>query len=583
MDTRILKQAALALLALPLLASDAHAGSYHVYTCRTPSGESAPADGWSGSKTGTYTYAVNTCQQPGGALTAALGDQPARTANTDVATWALGVPAGLHISSATLWRAGDADGGAAINATYEFWFAGPENRNNPANAFGQCVSGSTCPAGVGNPGQPLSAENRLVVPASNLGAHLYFNASCSGQAEYQCREGEHDASGYAAVVYLYAADMTLEQNAGPSAGGVGGELAGAPSISGTSDVTFTATDPGSGVYRVAFSIDGQVVQTAVPDENGGRCKNVGQTTDGLPAFLYLQPCPASVSADLGFDTTRVANGTHHLVVSVIDAAGNAAPVLDRNVTIANQIPPGASAPGSGAAGSSGQTSGANGAAGPTAPNGSNASAQAVLAVSWTATRRERLSTRYGRAQTITGQLIAPGGAPIGGAQIDLLALPSYAGARSTAMPSPYTGQDGRFTVSLPGGISSRTLRFGYRSHLGDPMPVVTRTLTLSVEAGIALSISPRTASVGHSIFFRGRLLGGSIPRGGKQLVLEARSPGGSWMEFNVIRADSRGRYRARYRFRFPGPARYQFRVLSEAEADYPFAPGASNVVGVRER
>ena len=91
------------------------------------------------------------------------------------------------------------------------------------------------------------------------------------------------------------------------------------------------------------------------------------------------------------------------------------------------------------------------------------------------------------------------------------------------------------------------------------------------------------ASVGHSIHFRGRLLGGPIPRGGKQLVLEARSPGGSWIEFNVIRADAHGRYRASYRFKFPGPARYQFRVLSEAEADYPFAAGASNVVRVYER
>jgi hypothetical protein len=29
--------------------------------------------------------------------------------------------------------------------------------------------------------------------------------------------------------------------------------------------------------------------------------------------------------------------------------------------------------------------------------------------------------------------------------------------------------------------------------------------------------------------------------------------------------------------------RYQFRVLCEAEADYPFAAGSSNVVGVYER
>ena len=82
-------------------------------------------------------------------------------------------------------------------------------------------------------------------------------------------------------------------------------------------------------------MDGKVVQSTVLDEDGGRCRNVGETSDGLAAFLYVQPCPASVSADVGFDTTRVANGEHHLVVSVIDAAGNAATVLDRNITIEN--------------------------------------------------------------------------------------------------------------------------------------------------------------------------------------------------------------------------------------------------------
>jgi hypothetical protein len=67
------------------------------------------------------------------------------------------------------------------------------------------------------------------------------------------------------------------------------------------------------------------------------------------------------------------------------------------------------------------------------------------------------------------------------------------------------------------------------------------------------------------------------------LVLEARSSRSSWLEFNVIRANARGLYRASYRFKFPGPIRYQFRVVSEPEADYPFARASSNVVGVRER
>lgn len=431
--------------------------------------------------------------------------------------------------------------------------------------------------------QPLSPENRLAVPGENLGTHLYFNASCSGQAEYQCREGEHDPNGYAAVVYLYAADLTLEQAAGPSAGGVGGELAGAAAVSGTSDLTFGASDPGSGVYEAVFNVDGQVVQQTVLDENGGRCRNVGQTTDGLPAFLYVQPCLASVSADVGFDTTRLSNGTHHLVVSVVDAAGNRAPVLDRNVTIANPLPPVAPALTGGASDSLAGPGGLAGALNPAQPNGINASPQATLTASWTATRLPRLTTGYGRAQTVMGQLTGPGGTPIAGARIDVLAVPAYAGAGPVAMPSPYTGQDGRFVVRIPGGVSSRTLRFEYRSHLGDANAVAARTLTLRVDAGLALSVTPRTASVGRRIFFHGRLLGGSIPRGGKQLVLEARSPRGSWLEFNVVRADSRGRYSASYRFRFPGPARYQFRVLSEAESDYPFAPGASNVVSVRER
>ena len=74
-----------------------------------------------------------------------------------------------------------------------------------------------------------------------------------------------------------------------------------------------------------------------------------------------------------------------------------------------------------------------------------------------------------------------------------------------------------------------------------------------------------------------------IPHGGKLLVLEARSPGSRWLEFDVIRSDAHGRYHAGYRFKFSGPANYQFRVLCQAEADYPFAAGSSNVVNVRER
>jgi hypothetical protein len=540
-----------------IVPASSRAGEYHVFVCKTPSGESAPADGWSGSNTGPETFAKDTCAQPGGALMAALRAETARTANVDSATWSFAAPSGETLAGATLWRAGDADGSGAVNAFYEFLFAGPDNLSSPTSTFGECVGGTPCPAGLGTTSEPLSVENRLVVPSANLGSHLYFGALCGGISEYNCPNNSGDSAGYAAVVYLYAADLILEQAVGPTATNVSGELATAPTVSGTTDVAFSASDPGSGVYEAVFTVDGQVVQSTVVNENGGRCRNVGQTTDGLPAFLYVQPCLPSVSADVGFDTTKVSNGTHHLVVSVIDAAGNAATVLDRTIAVDNPPPPGA-------------------------PNGTNASAQATMAVAWKGTAKDRLTTGYGHAETIVGRLTGPGGVPIVGARVAVLATPAYAGARVAAMASPITNADGRFSVQLPAGLSSRSLRLEYSSAMGSS-PAVAKTLTLSVRAGVALSIAPRVSSVGRSIYFSGRLRGGPVPSTGKLLVLEARSLGGAWLEFDVVRSDARGRYNASYRFKFPGPANYQFRVLCEAEADYPFATGSSHVVGVFER
>jgi len=500
-----------------------------------PSGASAPTDGWSGSVAagGAFDdYATDSCGA-GGALVAALGDESEHTGGIDRVTWSFGTPPSASIIGARLWRAGDTAGGGMTNATYRFWLA----TSSFGNYFEKCAHTEPC-LELGDQNNPLGATNRVDVPTSHLGSNLLVSASCEGDGSRSCAANIGDPNGYAAVVYIYAADLTLEQSAGPN-----------------------ATDPGAGVYEALFSVDGRIVQRTVVNENGGRCRDVGQTADGLPAFLYVQPCQAAASADIPFDTTAAPNGSHHLVVSVIDAAGNSAPVLDRSVTIANPPPPGVPGP----------------------PNGTNASDRPRLEASWKSKRSATLTSRFGRAQTITGSLRAPGGAPISGATIDVGATPSYTSARPVAMASAHTDVNGHFSVRVRAGSSSRTLRMAYRAHIGDALPAATRTLTLKVRAGIALRVSPRAASVGSDISFRGRLRGGPIPRGGKQLVLEARSPGSAWIEFKVVRTDARGRFRAGYRFKFPGPADYRFRVRSEPEADYPFAGGASNVVGVHER
>jgi hypothetical protein len=596
----------------------ARAGQYHVYSCRTPAGSAAPTDGWSEGVHSPNDATLNTCES-GGGLIAGLKDGLAHLSDSesDKATWSFLAPSGESISAATLWRAGDTAAGSNAKATYLFWLSGDASTGVEAQTFDECAASNGC-ASEGSSSSPFAPENRLTVPGSALGSpFLSLNTYCAAKlvAEAVCPEGKSDPDGYAATVELFAADLVLSQTESPTVSAVGGSLAEAPTVSGTSDVAFQASDAGSGVYEVVFKVDGTVVSTVVPEEDGGRCHNVGGTTDGLPAFLYTQPCPAALSVDLPFDTTTFANGPHDLLVSVLDAAGNTTTVLDRKITVANSAAPAGGTGGSGANGSGSGTNGSgtngdgsSGAGGPGAggsatsgagvaggaavaaaalgaANGTSASDQATLTAIWRGHTGERLGGGYGSARTVEGRLTAPGGTPIADAQIEVSALPSYAGAKAHALPAPRTGAAGRWSLVLPRGSSSEVLRFAYRSQLGAAAPVATRSLTLSVRAGVELGIAPRVAAADGEIRFGGRLLGGPVPAGGKQLVLEARSLGGRWVEFHVIRAHSGagGRFHYAYRFHLPGPVRYQFRVRCETEADYPFAAGSSNVVRVYER
>jgi hypothetical protein len=540
--TRALCEALICGAALLLvLAAAAHAGRYHDYSCRTPSGESAPVDGWSGSTSGVhFTSVENTCSQ-GGALIAALGDQPAeRQANADVATWTWEVPGPGKLAGATLWRAADTAGGAAINATYQFWFAGPTE----TSIFDECIAVLGC-TGQGNRALPLAAENRLVVPVPNLGSHLYMKTSCGGVNEYKCPVAVGDAHGYAAVAYLYAADLVLEQNEGPSASNVSGPLATENPVHGTSDVVFSATDPGAGIYQALFSVDGNVVQSTLVNENGGHCRNVGQTTDGLAAFLYAQPCLKSVTAAVGFDTTAVSNGTHHLIVSVSDPAGNTATVLDRTVVVQNEL----------------------------GMCNAECDGQASLHTADTQLLRRTIARRYANSGlTLTGQLVDHAGVPMKGAMIELRQKPSYPGAPNVLVATTTTDAKGGWKLRVPRG-PSRLLTVGYRSRSNNPDFATQLQYRETVAAGVKLS-APRRAQPGRAFAFRGGLAGGYIPLGGALVSLEIFF-GGEWREIALLRTNRRGAFAYRYTFAAIGPATYRFRAQLPHTIGYPFASGAS--------
>ncbi len=542
----------------------ARAGEYHVYSCRMPNGRVAPADGWSGGTGGNTSTALvsDTCAS-GGGLVAALKGGVAHPADGELTTWAFMAPAGETLTAATMWRAGSLPGGANSNASYLFWLAGFSTTGSGTQKFGECAFVDGC-SREGDLGTPLSTSNQLSVPVTALHSpYLSFTVSCgSSIVGYGCPV-YGSSGGYAAEVELFAADLVLEQAGAPSISHVEGSLTDSRVLSGTTDIAFDASDPGSGVYEALFTVDGQVVQRRVLSDNEGHCRDVGQTTDGLPAFLYTRPCPASLSADVPLDTTAIPNGAHHLSVSVIDAAGNAATVLERDATIANAAS--GEAPGQGA------------------PNGDAPSDHATLTVGWRDFSRAHLVSNYGRRPTVQGRLTDSSGRGIANAIVEVTAQPTSLGARSRVLTPPRTDATGRWNMRLPRDSSSCTLRFAYRSHLDDPRPVATGTLVLGVRAGVTLRVAPKITSVGRSIRFSGRLLGSPMPPGGKQLILEAGSQGGPWLEFHVMRTDAHGRFHSSHQFRYPGPATYRFRVVSRYEADYPFQAGVSNVVGVQER
>ena len=201
---------------------------------------------------------------------------------------------------------------------------------------------------------------------------------------------------------------------------------------------------------------------------------------------------------------------------------------------------------------------------------------------WARTPKGSFTSRYGERERITGRLTTSAGQPISGALIDVYSTPGYQGAQARlSAVGMHTGPAGEWSLTLPPDYSSCTLRFAYRSHLNDTVPAATASLTLRVHAGLTLDIAPHTASVGRQIFFSGVLHGTPIPPGGKQLVLEASS-GREWVEFRTISTNAKGRYHASYRFKFPGPVTYRFRVVSPYEADFPFLNGISNGVAVHE-
>jgi len=371
------------------------------------------------------------------------------------------------------------------------------------------------------------------------------------------------------LVHVLIAQFEVDDSSPPT-GGLVGTGTDAQTWSGSTRLGLNAADVGAGVARAVVESDGVDALAISLDDPDGNCHDIGPDP-AVAEYAAARPCPLRIdNGSLDIDTAKLPQGRHVVRVLLEDAAGNRTPIfgpLTRNIAAGGAIGPGSDPALRGAA------------------NGDGASDEAALTAHWGKRgQRKLLVSRFGRTHVVRGRLRTQDGAPIANAAIDVVSKTTANNARELGKRGgPRTRSDGSWYLVLPRRVSSRDVTFRYRSHTNDTIPSATARVRLRVRAGLRLAIHPRRARQGQVIRFNGRLLGGPLPRGGKQIVLMARASHGAWVRFNVVRTDRRGRFHAGYRFQQPGAALYRFRALSLAEAAYPYLAGGSNVVIVRKR
>jgi hypothetical protein len=355
----------------------------------------------------------------------------------------------------------------------------------------------------------------------------------------------------------------------PPVGGLTGPATDAQTWSRVMGFGLNAADVGGGLFRAVVEVDGADALAVPLGDSAGTCRDIA-SDPSVNGFAAAQPCPLRIdNGSLDVDAGKLPQGQHAVRVLLEDAAGNRTPIfgpVTRNITSSEAIGPGSDPALRGAA------------------NGDGASDRVRLTAHWGRRgSRTLLVSRFGRTHVVRGRLRTADGAPIANAAIDVVSKTTAVNARELGKHNgPLTRSDGSWFVVLPRSVSSREVTFRYRSHVNDTIASATTSVRLRVRAGLRLAIHPRRARRGQAIHFSGRLLGGPLPRGGKQVVLMARASRGAWVRFNVVRTDRRGHFRAVYRFQQSGAALYRFRALSLSEAAYPYLAGGSNIVRVRK-
>jgi len=601
-----LKLLAVALAGAGLAPPVAHAGTYEMHNCTSPSGARAPlvAD-WSASKGdiddncsafGSATVRLSQSTLPNGERGGLEIAVPATTPNARIAAFRASLSTNVSSGSNSFLSA----------------------HIGPLNVFHQAFPTSTgfdTTYGLGvTPGRSLS-----------------ISAICNNTAAYsECSYAD------GRPFTIRGLTLLLQEDVAPTAT-FAGSLVGTGPKDGVHTLVVTGHDTDSGVRGVDLLIDGKVVGTA---SFAAACNP-----------LRWRVCPENPSHTFTVDTTGMPDGDHAVAAVVTDHAGNTRTEEWGDIVVANARVGGTRpiddfdgdgrpneadpdddndgivdtsdpdpfnprVPGPGSGGSTvvivekprteaptvtdapkaaeAPKPAELGAGAPLVPvaasNGAQATDKAIVTV-YGRTSKQTRTVRYGSRVAMTGRVTDELGRPIAGAvlTVEQQAYVPRVGPAPGAAWKPVvtatpvvTARDGSYRYVVPAG-ASRTVRIAYKSRLDATQVTATQDLVVQVVGKATLRVSKARVRNGQKVTFSGRLLGGNVPRTGVTVALQARTPRG-WVTFRTTRARANGAFSGAYRFHATTGVRvYEFRASVNADSGYPFLPGRSNTTKVTVR
>lgn len=500
--------------ALPLLAlaaavpAAASAGTYDVESCRASDGGSLATRAWVVQRLGASFAATDGCPQ-GDAMRGVLSG--ARKLDKDEgAQFVFKAPGNTTLTNLVFDRELDIAPGVAYQL---YALVGAQQRAVPIErCFGAgCAAVATRPVSGTLPNGTRAVVARL---------------SCRPENGRTCKPtnrsfGQVRVTRTVVTVEDIRSPVFVRPPEGPLTSPAPGQV-------GLQKLKLQTSDAGGGLKSLTYVVDGAELATfpftARADSGCGT------------VFADRASCPNSSLRSFFFDTAKIANGAHELVLRIRDAAGNATDSDPLLITTNN----------------------------PGAP-GVFTRLTAGLGSSTEGTRLQTRKLRYGSPATLAGFVTDAANVPL--PNVPIRVTPRIGGPGGTLQAPIDTTTDGtgRYRIPVPVGPSRS---FEVRSLAGDTVSAVSRA---DLQVAVPITLNSRRVN-GRTVRLSGSIPADPRPAEGVFVEIQAKK-GSSFTPFRVLRTTPRGDFALTYRF--GGRGTFTLRAIVKQQGGLPFAMGTS--------